>query len=66
MCVYPSSIAQSLYEQIILLKQTRTQELTQPETLENISVSSERLNKIQQRIGALDTFPDGLNVPGSP
>ena len=56
---YLVSRTQALYDRLVLLKQQRVTELTQPETLENII--SERLNKIQQRISALDCFPKGLD-----
>jgi superfamily II DNA or RNA helicase len=58
---YLLSCAQALYDQLVTLKQQRVTELTQPETLENINITSERLNKIQQRISALDCFPAGLD-----
>jgi superfamily II DNA or RNA helicase len=57
---YLLSNAQALYTQLVSLKQQRAAELAQPETVENISVTSERLSKIQQRISTLDRLPDGL------
>lgn len=50
---------QKLYTQLVELKQ-RSSILTQPETLENVTITSERLNRIQQRISTLDCLPDGL------
>lgn len=57
---YLRASAQKLYTQLVELKQQRSSDLTQPETLENVTISSERLNKIQQRISTLDQLPDGL------
>ncbi|PPS41945.1 helicase-related protein [Chroococcidiopsis sp. TS-821] len=57
---YLHAMAQTLYTQLVDLKHQRVKELSQPETIENVSVTSERLNKIQQRISALDQLPDGL------
>ena len=53
--------AQKLYTQLVELKRQRSSELAQPETLENVTITSERLNKIQQRISNLDALPDGLD-----
>ncbi len=58
---YLRTSAQKLYTQLVELKQQRSSELAQPETLENVTITSERLNKIQQRIGTLDSLPDGLD-----
>lgn len=57
---YLRASAQKLYTQLVALKQQRSSELNQPETLENITITSERLNKIQQRISSLDFLPIGL------
>lgn len=57
---YLLSCAQSLYDQLVSLKQQRVAELGQPETLENISITSERISKIQRRVSMLDSFPSGL------
>ena len=54
-------ITQDLYEQLIKLKQQRYSELEQPETLENINLTSERISKIQKRIMAMDSFPSGID-----
>jgi len=58
---YLRSSAQKLYAQLVALKQQRSSELAQPESLENITITSERLNKIQQRISTLDSLPDKLD-----
>jgi superfamily II DNA/RNA helicase len=55
------TITHSLYEQLVKLKQQRYSELEQPETLENINLTSERISKIQKRIMAMDSFPSGIN-----
>lgn len=57
---YLLSCATSLYNQLLCLKQQRVAELEQPETLENISITSERISKIQRRVSSLDSFPTGL------
>jgi Helicase conserved C-terminal domain len=51
------TIIYSLYEELVKLKQQRYSELKQPETLENINLTSERISKIQKRIMAMDSFP---------
>lgn len=58
---YFRTTAQKLYTQLVELKQQRSADLAQPETLENVTITSERLNKIQQRISTLDSLPDGLD-----
>jgi hypothetical protein len=55
------TITHSLYEQLVKLKQQRCSELEQPETLENINLTSERISKIQKRIMAMDSFPSGID-----
>ncbi|MDX2099051.1 MAG: DEAD/DEAH box helicase, partial [Leptolyngbyaceae cyanobacterium bins.59] len=55
------SMTQKLYTQLVALKQQRAKELSEPETIENINVTSERLNKIQKRINTLQELPDGLD-----
>jgi hypothetical protein len=57
---YLRSLTQKLYTQLVALKQQRVTELEQPETLEKISITSERISKIQRRISTLDSFPSGL------
>jgi superfamily II DNA or RNA helicase len=58
---YLCTAAHTLYTQLVELKRQRLSELAQPETLENVTITSERLNKIQQRISTLDALPDGLD-----
>lgn len=58
---YLRSMAQTVYTQLVALKNLRAKELSQVETIENVTVTSERLNKIQQRISTLDSLPDGLD-----
>ncbi|NJL99926.1 MAG: helicase [Synechococcaceae cyanobacterium SM2_3_2] len=53
--------AQTLYERLVELKRHLALELSQPETLENVTVTSERISRIQRRITALDTFPEGVS-----
>jgi superfamily II DNA or RNA helicase len=55
------TITHFLYEQLVKLKQQRCSELEQPETLENINLTSERISKIQKRIMAMDSFPSGID-----
>lgn len=54
-------MAQTLYTQLVALKNQRAKELSQLETIENVTITSERLNKIQQRISSLDSLPDELD-----
>ncbi|MGG6269099.1 hypothetical protein ACQ4M3_25505 [Leptolyngbya sp. AN03gr2] len=58
---YLRSLAQTLYTQLVTLKQQRSQELAQAETPENISITSDRLNRIQQRINTFIVLPEGLD-----
>ena len=58
---YLLSELQKLYNQLVTLKQQRSAELAQPETLENISITSERMTQIQRRVSTLDSFPLGLD-----
>ncbi|MCY7286303.1 MAG: helicase [Cyanobacteria bacterium CAN_BIN43] len=58
---YLRTSVQKLYTRLVELKQQRSSELAQPETLENVTITSERLNKIQQRISTLDILPAGLD-----
>jgi hypothetical protein len=55
------SNAQTLYTQLVALKQQRAAELAQPDEVETINITSERLNKIQQRINLLDSLPEGCD-----
>ena len=54
-------IAKSVYQQLLALKQQRLSELQQPETLENVDLTSERISKIQKRIMAMESFPSGIS-----
>ncbi|KYC39031.1 hypothetical protein WA1_34140 [Scytonema hofmannii PCC 7110] len=58
---YLLSELQKLYNQLVTLKQQRSTELAQPETLENINITSERITRIQRRVSMLDSFPSGLD-----
>ena len=55
------TITRSLYEQLVKLKQQRYSELEQPETIENINLTSERISKIQKRIMAMSIFSSGID-----
>jgi hypothetical protein len=54
---YLLSAAQNLYDQLVALKQQWVAELEEPETLENINITSERIVRIQRRVSSLDNFP---------
>ncbi|MBD2202688.1 helicase [Calothrix sp. FACHB-1219] len=58
---YLLSELQKLYNQLVTLKKQRSAELAQPETLENINITSERITRIQRRVSMLDSFPSGLD-----
>jgi hypothetical protein len=58
---YLISVAQNLYNQLTALKQQREAELEQPESLENITITSDRISRINRRVSTLDSFPGGLN-----
>lgn len=58
---YLLSCAQSIYNELVKLKQQRSAELEQPETLENISVTSERITQIQRRLSMFDSLPESLD-----
>ncbi|BCL40119.1 helicase-related protein [Nostoc sp. MS1] len=58
---YLLSCAQTIYDELVRLKQQLSIELEQTETLENLTITSERLTKIQRRLSALDSFPSGLD-----
>lgn len=60
---YLLSVAQNLYNQMVVLKQQRATELEQPETLENINITSDRISKINRRVSTFDSFPTGLDRP---
>ncbi len=52
--------ANKLYKQLIKLKKYWTAELQQEETLENLNITSERINSIKKRLKNFDTLPEGL------
>lgn len=52
--------ARSLYAQLVHLKQQRTSELTQEETIGNITLTSERLHRIQTKISTMKVLPAGM------
>ncbi|MEM9217289.1 MAG: helicase-related protein [Cyanobacteria bacterium P01_F01_bin.150] len=54
--------ADALYDQLVQLKQMRSGQLEQEETLENVTVTSARLNRIQKRISTLTTLPEGVEA----
>ncbi len=54
-------VAQNLYNQLVILKQQRVTQIEQPETLENITITSDRISKINRRVSTLDGFPAGLD-----
>lgn len=58
---YLLSELKQLYNQLVTLKKQRSAELAQPETLENINITSERITRIQRRVSMLDSFPSGLD-----
>ncbi|MGQ9871965.1 hypothetical protein [Leptodesmis sp.] len=58
---YLRAMAQTLYTQLVDLKRRRAKELSQVETIENVTLTSERLNRIQQCISTLDRLLDGLD-----
>jgi hypothetical protein len=58
---YLLSCAESIYNELVKLKQQRSEELEQPETLENISVTSERITQIQRRLSMFDSLPESLD-----
>jgi hypothetical protein len=53
--------AQLIYSQLVALKHQRDAELAQPSETEPITLTSERLSKIQQRINLLDSLPEGCD-----
>ena len=55
------SSSQEVYHKLTALKQQMTDELDRPETLENLSITSERINRIQRRVNNLGSLPTGLD-----
>ena len=54
------SQAETLYEQLVSLKQSYMSELKQTSSLENAGATSQRINRIQKRIQK-ETLPSGFN-----
>lgn len=53
--------AETLYKQLVDLKRQRSTQLGGEETLENVTITSVRLNRIQQRLGSLKQLPEGID-----
>ena len=53
--------AQEIYQQLIALKQQRLAQIEQPESLENINITSDRISRINRRVSQLDRFPSGID-----
>jgi hypothetical protein len=53
-------LAETTYQQLVHLKEQRQSELEQPETLENITLTSERLAKINRRLQAVESVPEEI------
>lgn len=53
--------ANNLYKQLTKLKQHLSSDLAQVDTIANINVNSERLNKIKKRVAMLSSFPKGIS-----
>ncbi|NLQ06173.1 helicase-related protein [Cylindrospermopsis raciborskii] len=58
---YLLSCAESIYNEVVQLKQQLSGEIEQPETLENITITSEKISKIQGRFSKMDSLPNCLN-----
>jgi len=54
------SQAQNIYQQLVALKQQRLIQIEQPETLENINITSDRISRINRRVSQMKCFPDGV------
>lgn len=57
---YLLSSASNLYNQLVKLKNNWVVELQQEETLENLNITSERINSIKKRLKKFDSLPGGL------
>jgi len=57
---YLINSANNLYNQLIKIKEHWTAELQQEETLENLNITSERINTIKKRLKRFDTLPGEL------
>jgi Helicase conserved C-terminal domain len=55
------TLAQNLYDKLVLLKQQYQTELEQPETLGNINLTSERISKIQKRVITMNSLPEAVD-----
>jgi hypothetical protein len=53
--------AQNIYQQLVALKQQRLTQIEQPESLENINITSDRISRINRRVSQLDRFPSGID-----
>ena len=53
--------AEALYQQLVNLKHQRSEQLEGEETLVNVTITSARLNRIQQRLGSISQFPDDID-----
>jgi hypothetical protein len=53
--------AQNIYQQLVALKQQRLVQIEQPESLENINITSDRINRISRRVSQLDRFPSSID-----
>ena len=56
------SHAKQLYSQLVELKRQRLDQLEGQDSLENVTITSNRLNRIQQRLSTFKTFPDGISA----
>ena len=54
------NMAQDLYDQLVQIKKQYGAELEQPETLRNITITSERISRIQKRLNSMVRFPSGI------
>lgn len=51
----------ALYEKLVNLKQERQLALEQPETVNNINITSERISRLQKRVQSMNELPDGID-----
>ncbi len=51
--------AQTIYQQLVALKQQRLTQIEQP-LLENMSMTSDRISRINRRVSQMKRFPDGI------
>lgn len=57
---YLLDAAKQVYKGLVALKQERLSDLEQTDTMENVGITSERLNRIQMKINTLQAFPPGV------